>query len=101
MEDQLSMSFALIICVFIVCWSPLIINALFAIYLDIHISRNFLLALVSLSCLSSVINPVLYAYKMKDFRISAKLVLKFLFCFNETKRKYVFSRQLSKSNILL
>jgi hypothetical protein len=97
-EDQLSISFALIVLVFSICWTPLYItNAIFAINKNIHIPPGCFLAFVNLSCASSAINPMLYAYRMKDFRTSIKSIYRRLI-FGERDYEVILQRQMSNTN---
>lgn len=109
-EDQLSLSFGLIILVFSICWTPLYIaNGIFAVYKDVQIPIKFFQGFVILSCSSTAINPILYAFRMKDFRKSSQAMLKKICCcikheeiiFRRQKSNTLYSTQLSsKSNTL-
>lgn len=75
------MSFGLIILVFSICWTPLCITMALSKYMEIQV--EYFLAFAVLSCFSAAMNPILYAYRMSDFRVSAKSMFYRIFLKNK------------------
>jgi hypothetical protein len=71
-EDETTKNFAIILLFFVFCWAPLnIINCIIAFH-ELPIPRKVIRGCVILSHFSIAGNPVMYAYRMKDFRMAMK-----------------------------
>ncbi|XP_063620441.1 adenosine receptor A2b [Cydia splendana] len=72
-EVKATQNLAVIVFFFMVCWIPLYtINAINAFKPDLHIPNLLTDFCIILSHLNSAINPLLYAYHLKDFRAALK-----------------------------
>lgn len=72
-EVKATQNLAIIVFFFIICWIPLYtINAIKAFMPDLDIPNPIMYFCIIFSHLNSAINPLLYAYHLKDFRAALK-----------------------------
>ncbi|CAH0554656.1 unnamed protein product [Brassicogethes aeneus] len=72
-EVKATQNLAIIVLFFMICWIPLYtINCVIAFYHDFHVNPTFMFFCIILSHLNSAMNPLLYAYHLKDFRLALK-----------------------------
>lgn len=72
-EVKATQNLAIIVFFFIVCWIPLYtINAIKAFMPELDIPNTLTYFCIIFSHLNSAINPLLYAYHLKDFRAALK-----------------------------
>lgn len=75
-EVKATQNLSIIVLFFMVCWLPLYtINCIQAFCKDCLLPDWMMLFLILLSHLNSAVNPLLYAYHLKDFRASLKSLL--------------------------
>ncbi|CAO1411003.1 unnamed protein product [Diamesa tonsa] len=68
-EVKATQNLSIIVCFFVLCWIPLYtINCINAFCTSCYIHPNWTYFGIVLSHFNSAINPVLYAYHLKDFR---------------------------------
>ncbi|KAI5632088.1 7 transmembrane receptor (rhodopsin family) domain-containing protein [Phthorimaea operculella] len=79
-EVKATQNLAIIVFFFIICWIPLYtINAIKAFMPELDIPNPLTYVCIIVSHLNSAINPLLYAYHLKDFRAALKgLICTFL-----------------------
>ncbi|KAK6472056.1 adenosine receptor A1-like [Huso huso] len=70
-ELKLANALALVLALFALCWLPLpIMNSVGFFYPTCHVSKAILYCGILLSHANSAINPVVYAFKIKKFRVT-------------------------------
>lgn len=75
-EVKATQNLSVIVLFFMICWLPLYtINCVQAFCPTCHIEPWLMLFLIILSHLNSALNPLLYAYHLKDFRAALKALL--------------------------
>lgn len=75
-EVKATQNLSVIVLFFMLCWLPLYtINCVQAFCPTCHIEPWLMLFLIILSHLNSALNPLLYAYHLKDFRAALKALL--------------------------
>lgn len=75
-EVKATQNLAIIVFFFIICWIPLYtINAIKAFMPELDIPNPLTYVCIIVSHLNSAINPLLYAYHLKDFRAALKGLL--------------------------
>ncbi|XP_013195643.2 adenosine receptor A3 [Amyelois transitella] len=75
-EVKATQNLAIIVFFFIICWIPLYtINAIKTFKPDLDIPNSLTYFCIIFSHLNSAINPLLYAYHLKDFRAALKGLL--------------------------
>ena len=80
-ERKISKTFGLVVLFFSLCWAPLhIAHFVIALYDDMTIQIDYLRVFMVMACFSLVLNPILYAYQMKDFRNVMKRQVRILTC---------------------
>jgi len=68
-EVKATQNLSIIVCFFMICWIPLYtINCINAFCSECFIHESFTFFSIILSHVNSAINPLLYAYHLKDFR---------------------------------
>lgn len=79
-EVKATQNLSIIVLFFMICWMPLYtVNCVKAFCQDCDIDPVLMLALIALSHVNSAVNPLLYAYHLKDFRAALKnLILRIL-----------------------
>lgn len=79
-EIKATQNLSIIVIFFMMCWLPLYtINCIKAFCPECHIDASITFAAIILSHLNSAVNPLLYAYNLKDFRAAMKtLILKMI-----------------------
>lgn len=79
-DVKATQNLSIIVLFFMICWIPLYtINCIKAFCPDCYIHPKWTLFCIILSHLNSAVNPVLYAYHLKDFRLALKnLMLKLM-----------------------
>lgn len=79
-EVKATQNLSIIVIFFMMCWLPLYtINCIKAFCADCYIHPRITFAAIILSHLNSAVNPLLYAYNLKDFRAAMKtLILKMI-----------------------
>ncbi|XP_041767906.1 adenosine receptor A2b [Anopheles merus] len=79
-EVKATQNLSIIVLFFMLCWMPLhTINCIVAFCPQCHIHAPVMLLVITLSHLNSALNPLLYAYHLKDFRAALKRLLLSLF----------------------
>ncbi|KFB42561.1 AGAP000445-PA-like protein [Anopheles sinensis] len=79
-EVKATQNLSIIVLFFMICWLPLhTINCIVAFCPQCHIHAPVMLFVITLSHLNSAINPLLYAYHLKDFRAALKRLILALF----------------------
>lgn len=72
-EVKATQNLSVIVFFFMICWIPLYtINCIKAFCHDCDINEKFTFFCIILSHLNSAVNPLLYAYHLKDFRAAMK-----------------------------
>lgn len=72
-EVKATQNLSIIVLFFIICWMPLYtINCIKAFCPDCYIHEKFTFFSIILSHLNSAVNPLLYAYHLRDFRAALK-----------------------------
>lgn len=72
-EVKATQNLSIIVLFFMVCWMPLYtVNCVKAFCQDCEIDSALMLALIALSHVNSAVNPLLYAYHLRDFRAALK-----------------------------
>uniref|UniRef100_A0A182FJ77 G-protein coupled receptors family 1 profile domain-containing protein n=1 Tax=Anopheles albimanus TaxID=7167 RepID=A0A182FJ77_ANOAL len=75
-EVKATQNLSIIVLFFMVCWMPLhTINCIMAFCPHCQICGAVMLFVITLSHLNSALNPLLYAYHLKDFREALKRLL--------------------------
>uniref|UniRef100_A0A182PBJ2 G-protein coupled receptors family 1 profile domain-containing protein n=1 Tax=Anopheles epiroticus TaxID=199890 RepID=A0A182PBJ2_9DIPT len=75
-EVKATQNLSIIVLFFMVCWMPLhTINCIVAFCPQCHIHAPVMLFVITLSHLNSALNPLLYAYHLKDFRAALKRLI--------------------------
>lgn len=79
-EVKATQNLSIIVIFFMMCWLPLYtINCIKAFCAECFIDGRITFAAIILSHLNSAVNPLLYAYNLKDFRAAMKtLILKMI-----------------------
>lgn len=79
-DVKATQNLSIIVLFFMICWIPLYtINCIKAFCQDCYVHPKVTLFCIILSHLNSAVNPVLYAYHLKDFRLALKnLMLKLM-----------------------
>lgn len=79
-EVKATQNLSIIVLFFMICWIPLYtINCIVAFCRDCTIPPTLMFFCIILSHLNSAVNPLLYAYHLKDFRAALKnLILSML-----------------------
>ncbi|KAH8311746.1 hypothetical protein KR044_007828 [Drosophila immigrans] len=79
-DVKATQNLSIIVLFFMICWIPLYtINCIKAFCPDCYVHPKLTLFCIILSHLNSAVNPVLYAYHLKDFRLALKnLMLKLM-----------------------
>ncbi|XP_058127290.1 adenosine receptor A2b [Anopheles ziemanni] len=79
-EVKATQNLSIIVLFFMICWLPLhTINCIVAFCPQCHIHAPVMLFVITLSHLNSAINPLLYAYHLKDFRAALKRLILAMF----------------------
>ncbi|XP_055525859.1 adenosine receptor A2a isoform X2 [Wyeomyia smithii] len=72
-EVKATQNLSIIVLFFMICWIPLYtINCIVAFCRDCQIPPTLMLFCIILSHLNSAVNPLLYAYHLKDFRAALR-----------------------------
>lgn len=74
-EVKKARKLAIIVVFFMLCWIPLYLNNTLEAFFNLRQPAWLVDTFIVLSHLNSAVNPILYAYHMKDFRESMKLLL--------------------------
>lgn len=75
-EVKATQNLSIIVLFFMICWLPLYtMNCINAFWPDSDIPAKLTLFLIILSHLNSAVNPLLYAYHLKDFRAALKSLI--------------------------
>lgn len=79
-EVKATQNLSIIVLFFMICWLPLYtVNCVKAFCQDCEINSALMLALIALSHVNSAVNPLLYAYHLRDFRAALKnLILRMM-----------------------
>ncbi|XP_030559006.1 uncharacterized protein LOC115761391 isoform X1 [Drosophila novamexicana] len=79
-DVKATQNLSIIVLFFMICWIPLYtINCIKAFCPDCYVHPKLTLFCIILSHLNSAVNPLLYAYHLKDFRLALKnLMLKLM-----------------------
>lgn len=84
-EVKATQNLSIIVLFFIICWMPLYtINCVKAFCPDCYIAASWTDFCIILSHLNSAVNPLLYAYHLKDFRAALKSLIYKMFGLKET-----------------
>uniref|UniRef100_A0A182MQF0 G-protein coupled receptors family 1 profile domain-containing protein n=1 Tax=Anopheles culicifacies TaxID=139723 RepID=A0A182MQF0_9DIPT len=79
-EVKATQNLSIIVLFFMICWMPLhTINCIVAFCPQCHIHAPVMLFVITLSHLNSALNPLLYAYHLKDFRAALKKLILSIF----------------------
>uniref|UniRef100_A0A182N195 G-protein coupled receptors family 1 profile domain-containing protein n=1 Tax=Anopheles dirus TaxID=7168 RepID=A0A182N195_9DIPT len=79
-EVKATQNLSVIVLFFMLCWMPLhTINCIVAFCPQCHIHAPVMLFVITLSHLNSAMNPLLYAYHLKDFRAALKRLILAIF----------------------
>lgn len=79
-EVKATQNLSIIVLFFMICWLPLYtINCVKAFCPDCYVSPALTFFAIILSHLNSAVNPLLYAYHLKDFRAALKALILKLF----------------------
>ncbi|XP_052900910.1 adenosine receptor A3 [Anopheles moucheti] len=79
-EVKATQNLSIIVLFFMICWMPLhTINCIVAFCPQCHIHAPVMLFVITLSHLNSALNPLLYAYHLKDFRAALKKLILTIF----------------------
>uniref|UniRef100_A0A182JD84 G-protein coupled receptors family 1 profile domain-containing protein n=1 Tax=Anopheles atroparvus TaxID=41427 RepID=A0A182JD84_ANOAO len=79
-EVKATQNLSIIVLFFMICWMPLhTINCIVAFCPQCHIHAPVMLFVITLSHLNSALNPLLYAYHLKDFRTALKRLILAMF----------------------
>uniref|UniRef100_A0A182QSG8 G-protein coupled receptors family 1 profile domain-containing protein n=1 Tax=Anopheles farauti TaxID=69004 RepID=A0A182QSG8_9DIPT len=79
-EVKATQNLSIIVLFFMICWMPLhTINCIVAFCPQCHINAPVMLFVITLSHLNSALNPLLYAYHLKDFRAALKKLILSIF----------------------
>ncbi|XP_053668415.1 adenosine receptor A3 [Anopheles marshallii] len=79
-EVKATQNLSIIVLFFMICWMPLhTINCIVAFCPQCHIHAPVMLFVITLSHLNSALNPLLYAYHLKDFRAALKRLILSIF----------------------
>uniref|UniRef100_A0A182W5H5 G-protein coupled receptors family 1 profile domain-containing protein n=1 Tax=Anopheles minimus TaxID=112268 RepID=A0A182W5H5_9DIPT len=79
-EVKATQNLSVIVLFFMICWMPLhTINCIVAFCPQCHIHAPVMLFVITLSHLNSALNPLLYAYHLKDFRAALKKLILSIF----------------------
>lgn len=75
-EIRAAKSLSIIVGLFAICWLPVhILNCLTLFYKDLHKPDAIMYAAIILSHANSAVNPVIYAYRIQDFRNTFRKIL--------------------------
>lgn len=75
-EVKATQNLSIIVLFFMICWLPLYtINCIKAFCPDCFVPQALTLFAIILSHLNSAVNPLLYAYHLKDFRAALKALI--------------------------
>lgn len=75
-EIRAAKSLSIIVGLFAVCWLPVhILNCLTLFYQDLHKPGAVMYAAIILSHANSAVNPIIYAYRIQDFRNTFRKIL--------------------------
>lgn len=79
-EVKATQNLSIIVLFFMICWLPLYtVNCIKAFCQDCEVDAALMLALIALSHVNSAVNPLLYAYHLRDFRAALKnLILRMM-----------------------
>uniref|UniRef100_A0A1B0DPD3 G-protein coupled receptors family 1 profile domain-containing protein n=1 Tax=Phlebotomus papatasi TaxID=29031 RepID=A0A1B0DPD3_PHLPP len=79
-EVKATQNLSIIVLFFMICWIPLYtVNCIKAFCQDCNVPPMMTFIFIILSHLNSAVNPILYAYHLRDFRAALKsLLMKFL-----------------------
>ncbi|XP_077447738.1 adenosine receptor A2b [Stigmatopora argus] len=76
-EIRAAKSLSIIVGLFAICWLPVhILNCLTLFYQDLHKPVEVMYLAIILSHANSAVNPVIYAYRIQDFRTTFHKILK-------------------------
>ncbi|XP_057677519.1 adenosine receptor A2b [Corythoichthys intestinalis] len=76
-EIRAAKSLSIIVGLFAICWLPVhILNCLTLFYKDLHKPEEVMYVAIILSHANSAVNPVIYAYRIQDFRNTFHKILK-------------------------
>ncbi|XP_053678641.1 adenosine receptor A2b [Anopheles nili] len=79
-EVKATQNLSIIVLFFMICWMPLhTINCIMAFCPHCYIHAPIMLFVITLSHLNSALNPLLYAYHLKDFRAALKKLILSIF----------------------
>lgn len=89
-EVSAAKSLAIIVGLFALCWLPLhILNCLTLFYPTASKPEWIMYLTIILSHTNSVVNPIIYAYRIQDFRYTFRKILsRYVLCKNEDFPKY-------------
>lgn len=75
-EIRAAKSLSIIVGLFAICWLPVhILNCLTLFYSELHKSEVVMYVAIVLSHANSAVNPIIYAYRIKDFRNTFRKIL--------------------------
>ncbi|XP_077403248.1 adenosine receptor A2b [Vanacampus margaritifer] len=75
-EIRAAKSLSIIVGLFAICWLPVhILNCLTLFYEDLHKPKVVMYVAIILSHANSAVNPVIYAYRIQDFRNTFRKIL--------------------------
>ncbi|XP_077361261.1 adenosine receptor A2b [Festucalex cinctus] len=75
-EIRAAKSLSIIVGLFAICWLPVhILNCLTLFYKDLHKPQVVMYVAIILSHANSAVNPVIYAYRIQDFRNTFRKIL--------------------------
>lgn len=93
-EMKSTQNLSVIVLFFMLCWLPLYtINCINAFCKTCFIHPNVTYSCIVLSHLNSAVNPLLYAYHLKDFRCALKAFILSIIGFEETTNNQIPLRQ--------
>lgn len=75
-EIRAAKSLSIIVGLFALCWLPVhILNCLTLFYEDLHKPNEVMYLAIILSHANSAVNPIIYAYRIQDFRVTFRKIL--------------------------
>ncbi|XP_048872758.1 adenosine receptor A2b [Brienomyrus brachyistius] len=75
-EIRAAKSLSIIVGLFALCWLPVhILNCLTLFYVNLHKPPTLMYTAIVLSHANSVVNPIIYAYRIQDFRNTFRKIL--------------------------
>ncbi|XP_067863909.1 adenosine receptor A1-like [Heptranchias perlo] len=98
-ELKLAKSLALVLFLFAVCWLPLhTMNFILYFFPQYNVTKTAIYIGIFLSHANSAVNPVVYAFRIKKFRVSFfQIWNKCILCKNDSLNMYNFDGQIESS----